>query len=53
MTPRTPLESLTLLNVDPLLLQLPMDDRWSSLAKGFSLLTPWTWGCLLYTSRCV
>ena len=44
MTPQTPLESLTLLNVDPLLLQLPMDDRWSSLAKGFSLLTPWTWG---------
>ena len=27
----------------PLLFELPMDDRWSSLAKGFSLLTPWTW----------
>lgn len=43
MAPQTPLESLTLLNLDPMLFQLPMDDRWSSLAKGFSLLTPWTW----------
>lgn len=43
MTPTTPLESLNLLNIDPLLVQLPMDDRWSALAKGFSLLTPWTW----------
>lgn len=43
MTPTTPMESLNLLNVDPLLVQLPMDDRWSNLAKGFSLLTPWTW----------
>lgn len=42
MTPQTPIESLSLLNLDPLLIQLPTDNRWSSLAKGFSLLTFWT-----------
>ena len=42
MTPQTPIESLSLLNLDPLLIQLPNDNRWSALAKGFSLLTFWT-----------
>lgn len=42
MAPQTPIESLSLLNLDPLLIQLPNDNRWSTLAKGFSLLTFWT-----------
>lgn len=42
MAPQTPIESLMLLNLDPLLLELPRDNRWSGLAKGFSLLTFWT-----------
>lgn len=42
MAPQTPIESLSLLNVDPLLVELPRDNRWSSLAKGFSLLTFWS-----------
>jgi hypothetical protein len=42
MTPQTSLESLMLLNVDPLLVELPRDHRWSALAKGFSLLAFWT-----------
>jgi hypothetical protein len=41
MPPQTSLESLMLLNADPLLVQLPADDRWSSLAKNFNLLTLW------------
>lgn len=43
MDPKTPLESLQLLNLDPLLLDVPIDNRWSGLAKGFSLLMPWSW----------
>ena len=43
MTPQTPLESLMLAHVDPLLVELPLDHEWSGLAKGFSLLTFWTW----------
>ena len=43
MTPQTSLESLMLAHVDPLLVELPMDHKWSGLAKGFSLLTLWTW----------
>ena len=43
MTPQTPIESLMLANVDPLLVQLPLDHKWSGLAKGFSLLNLWTW----------
>lgn len=43
MTPQTPLESLMLAHVDPLLVELPLDHKWSGLAKGFSLLTFWTW----------
>lgn len=42
MTPQTPIESVALLNLDPLLLQLPSDNRWSSLAKNFSLLSFWS-----------
>ncbi len=42
MSPQTPLESLMLTNFDPLLVQLPLDNAWSGLAKRFSLLTLWT-----------
>jgi len=42
-SPQTPLESLQLTNVDPLLVQLPMDHDWSTLAKSFSLLNFWVW----------
>lgn len=42
MTPQTPIESLSLLNVDPLLVELPRDNRWSTLAKSSSLLTFWS-----------
>lgn len=42
MTPQTPIESLALLNFDPLLVQLPGDNRWSAMAKQSSLLTFWT-----------
>jgi len=41
MTPQTGMESLMLTNVDPLLLQLPIDSPWSTLAKNFSLLNFW------------
>ncbi|MBW8368659.1 MAG: YIP1 family protein [Arenimonas sp.] len=40
---QTSLESLQLLNIDPLLVQLPMDHDWSRLAKSFSLLNFWVW----------
>ena len=43
MEPQTAFESLMLLNVDPLLVQVPADSPWSALAKGFSLLNLWTW----------
>lgn len=43
MTPQTTIESLMLANVDPLLMQLPFDHPWSTLAKGFSLLNLWVW----------
>lgn len=42
MEPQTGLESLMLTNVDPLLVQLPFDHAWSSLAKNFSLLSLWS-----------
>lgn len=42
MDPQTPLESLMMLNVDPLFVELPRDHAWSSLAKAFSLTTLWT-----------
>jgi hypothetical protein len=40
---QTSLESLQMLNVDPLLVQLPIDHAWSRLAKSFSLLNFWVW----------
>lgn len=43
MKPHTPLESLMLTNVDPLLVQLQPDSPWLGLARGFSLLNFWTW----------
>ena len=43
MKPHTPLESLMLTNIDPLLVQLPPDSHWLGLARGFSLLNLWTW----------
>lgn len=39
----TPLESLQMLNVDPLFVSLPIESPWSSLAKSFSLLNFWCW----------
>ncbi|WP_188310268.1 YIP1 family protein [Arenimonas fontis] len=36
-------ESLQMLNVDPLFVQLPMDHDWARLAKSFSLLNLWSW----------
>lgn len=42
MTPQTSLESLMLTNLDPLLVQLPIDHAWSGFAKRFSLLTFWS-----------
>lgn len=43
MTPQTTIESLMLANIDPLLVQLPVDNPWSALAKSFSLLSIWVW----------
>jgi Yip1 domain len=43
MTPQTSIESLNLLNLDPLLLQIPLDNPWNKLAKAFSLLSFWSW----------
>ena len=42
-SPQTALESLQLTNIDPLLVQLPMDHDWSMFAKSFSLLNFWVW----------
>jgi hypothetical protein len=42
MTPQTALNSLMLTNLDPLLVQLPLDHAWSSFAKNFNLLTFWS-----------
>lgn len=42
MDPQTSLESLMLANVDPLLVQLPADSPWSTLARSFSLLIFWS-----------
>ena len=63
MAPQTGMESLMLTNVDPLLLQVPVDSPWSSLAKSFSLLNIWvvflialgwrTWGRTGWTQAIV
>jgi hypothetical protein len=42
MEPQTSLESLMLTNIDPLFMQLSLDNPWSKLAKAFNLLTFWT-----------
>lgn len=42
MSPQTPVESLMLTNVDPLLVDLPADHRWNRLAQSFNLLTFWS-----------
>ncbi len=42
-SPQSTYESMQLLSVDPLLVQLPMDHDWSRLAKSFSLLNFWVW----------
>lgn len=36
-------ESLQMLNVDPLFVQLPLDHDWAMLARSFSLLNIWVW----------
>ena len=41
MATQTSLESLALLNLDPLLLQLPPDSPWKPVASGVSLLSVW------------
>lgn len=43
MSPQTPIESLMLTNVDPLLLHLPPESPWATLARSFSLLNFWSW----------
>ena len=43
MSPQTTLESLMLTNLDPLLLQVPVDSPWLKLAQGFNLLNFWVW----------
>jgi hypothetical protein len=42
MEPQTPLESLALTHVDPLLVQLPADHAWSFFAKNLDLLSIWS-----------
>lgn len=42
MSPQTSLESLMLTNLDPLLLQLPIDSPWKKLATSFSFLSLWS-----------
>jgi len=42
MTPQTSFESLMLTNLDPLLLQLPVDNKWNRVAESFSLLNLWS-----------
>lgn len=41
-SPQTSYESLQMLSIDPLLVQLPMDHDWSTLAKSCSLINIWT-----------
>ena len=42
-SPQSTFESMQMLNIDPLVVQLPMDHDWSRLAKSFSLLNFWVW----------
>ncbi|KFN50480.1 YIP1 family protein [Arenimonas composti] len=40
---RTPMEDLQLLNLHPLLVNVPIESPWAGLARGFSLLNLWAW----------
>lgn len=42
MSPQTPIESLMLTHVDPLLVELPADHRWNRLAQAMDLLGLWS-----------
>jgi len=42
-SPQSSFESMQLLNIDPLFVQLTTDHDWSRLAKSFSLLNFWVW----------
>jgi hypothetical protein len=42
MTPQTPLESLMLTSVDPMLVQLPLESPWKGLFTSASFLMFWT-----------
>ena len=42
-SPQTSYESMQLLNVDPLFVQLEPTDKWAMLARSFSLLNLWCW----------
>ena len=42
MDPQTPLESLSITTLDPLLIQLDADSPWKSLATSFTFLAFWT-----------
>lgn len=42
-SPQSSLESMQMLNVDPLFVQLEAGDPWASLARSFSLLNFWVW----------
>lgn len=42
-SPQSTLESMQLLNVDPLFVQLETGHAWSTLARSFSLLNIWVW----------
>jgi hypothetical protein len=44
MSPQTYVDALSFTTVDPMLLQLPDDSPWKSLAGTFSFLTLWTIG---------
>jgi len=42
-SPQTSFESLQMLSVDPLIVQLPPDNHWFRLASSFSLINFWCW----------
>lgn len=42
MSPQTPIESLMLTHLDPLLVELPADHRWNRLAQAVDLLGLWS-----------
>ena len=42
MDPQTPLESLSITTLDPLVIQLDTDSHWKSFATSFTFLAFWT-----------